>query len=60
MIGAEQSTEDDIDDIFNLLDINGDGHLDRGEFSSLLRTFFRVLEEKNVQIKVEKESDIVI
>lgn len=29
LIGADQPTEDEIDDIFNLLDINGDQTIDR-------------------------------
>lgn len=32
MIGANDATEDDLEDIFNLLDINGDETLDRKEF----------------------------
>jgi hypothetical protein len=29
LIGGEEATEDDIDDIFNLLDVNGDETIDK-------------------------------
>lgn len=30
-IGADDATEDDVEDIFNLLDVNGDNTIDRKE-----------------------------
>lgn len=43
MGGAQEATEDDIDDIFNLLDINGDETIDKKQFKSLITTFVGVL-----------------
>lgn len=59
LIGAEYPTEDDVEDIFNLLDVNGDNTIDRKELESLFRMFFTVLEEKNIKITVSQDSDIV-
>jgi hypothetical protein len=60
LVGAEVPMEDDVEDLFNLLDFNGDQAIDRAELMSLIRTFFKILEEKDIRIDVEKESDIVI
>lgn len=53
LVGGEEPAEDDVEDIFNLLDINGDETIDRKEFRSLLETFFKVLQEKDIEIKVD-------
>lgn len=42
-MGADVPVEDDVNDIFDLLDINGDGTIDRTEFMSLMKTLFKVL-----------------
>jgi Ca2+-binding EF-hand superfamily protein len=44
MVGGEEPASDDIEDLFNLLDVNGDETIDRKEFTSLLTTFFRLLD----------------
>lgn len=43
MIGADVPLEDDVDDLFNLIDVSGDGVIDKKEFMSLIKTLFRVL-----------------
>jgi hypothetical protein len=53
MIGGDEPLEDDVEDIFNLLDVNGDETLDCKELSSLLFTFFKVLEEHGIDISVK-------
>ena len=58
LVGGEEPSVDDIEDIFNLLDVNGDETIDRKEFLLLLMTFFKVLEESKIEIHVEKESDV--
>lgn len=58
LVGGEEPSTDDIEDIFNLLDINGDETIDRNEFKSLLRTFFKVLNEKNIEVGIARETDI--
>ncbi len=60
LLGADIPTEDDVEDIFNLLDINGDETVDRVEFTSLIRTLFKVLEEQDISIKIAKESDMIL
>ena len=50
MVGAVYPTADDVDDLFNLIDINGDESIDRKELTSLLTMFFKVLKEKNVKV----------
>lgn len=60
LMGADTPTEDDVEDIFNLLDVNGDETIDRQEFLSLLKTLFKVLVEKSIEVKIEKESDIIL
>jgi len=57
-VGGEEPAEDDIEDLFNLLDINGDETIDRKEFESLLKTFFKVLKEKDIEVDISKETDI--
>lgn len=58
MIGGEEPALDDVDDIFNLIDINGDETVDRKEFTSLLMTFFQVLREKDIKVEVKRGSDL--
>ena len=58
LIGGEEPAIDDVDDIFNLIDINGDETVDRKEFTSLLTTFFQVLREKDIKVEVKRGSDI--
>jgi Ca2+-binding EF-hand superfamily protein len=43
LIGVDDATEDDVEDIFNLLDVNGDQTLDRKELESLFKVFFKML-----------------
>lgn len=50
MVGGETPTSDDVEDLFNLLDVNGDETIDRQEFNSLLTTFFKILKEEQVNI----------
>jgi Ca2+-binding EF-hand superfamily protein len=45
LIGADEPLEDDVEDLFTLLDINGDENINRQEFGSLLWTFFQILEK---------------
>jgi Ca2+-binding EF-hand superfamily protein len=59
LIGVDDATEDDVEDIFNLLDVNGDQSLDRKELESLFRVFFKMLEERDIQVSVSNPSDIV-
>lgn len=42
-IGGELPVEDDVFDLFNLLDVNGDNSLDKNECRSLFKTFFKIL-----------------
>lgn len=58
-MGLDDATEDDVEDIFNLLDINGDETIDKKELESLFRVFFRVLEERKINISISNESDIL-
>lgn len=58
LIGGEEPALDDVDDIFNLIDINGDETVDRKEFSSLLNMFFQVLREQEIKVEVQRESDL--
>ena len=60
LVGGETPTADDVEDLFNLLDVNGDETIDRQEFTSLLTTFFKILKEERVNIEVSNESDIVL
>lgn len=48
MVGGEGVNEDDVEDIFNLLDVNGDETVDRKEFESILTVFFKILKEKEI------------
>ena len=57
-VGGEEPAEDDIEDIFNLLDVNGDETIDRKEFKSLLTTFFKVLKERNIEVTIDRETDL--
>ena len=59
MVGAMEPTADDVDDLFNLIDINGDETLDRKELTSLLTMFFKVLRENDIEVKVNNESDLI-
>lgn len=59
LIGVDDATEDDVEDIFNLLDINGDESIDRKELESLFKVFFKMLEERDVKVSISKGSDIV-
>lgn len=54
MVGGETPTFDDVEDLFNLLDVNGDETIDRKEFTSLLTTFFKILREENIKVEVEQ------
>lgn len=38
--------------------MNGDGSIDRKELKSLFTTFFKVLEEKKIDILVANDTDI--
>ena len=60
MIGADVPLEDDVDDLFNLIDVSGDGVIDKKEFMSLIKTLFRVLEENDIEIKISEETNIVL
>jgi len=53
MVGGEEPARDDLDDLFNLLDVNGDETIDRKEFKSLLMTFFKLLNEKQIDVSVD-------
>lgn len=59
LMGVHEPPEDDVLDLFNLLDINGDETLDKGEFNSLLKTFFKVLKENDISVVVVRDSDII-
>ena len=43
LVGGEYPHNDDVEDLFNLLDVNGDETIDRSEFKSLINTFFKIL-----------------
>lgn len=58
MMGVDDATEDDVEDIFNLLDVNGDEALNKKELESLFRVFFKMLEERDIEYTVTP-SDIV-
>lgn len=50
LVGGEEPSSDDVEDLFNLLDVNGDETIDRKEFTSQLSTFFKLLNEKHIDI----------
>jgi Ca2+-binding EF-hand superfamily protein len=58
MMGVDDATQDDVEDIFNLLDVNGDETLNRKELESLFRVFFKMLEEQDIAVTITP-SDIV-
>ena len=58
LIGGEQPHIDDVEDLFNLLDVNGDETIDRNEFKSLIQTFFKILTEKKIDVRISRQSDI--
>jgi Ca2+-binding EF-hand superfamily protein len=58
LVGGEEPSTDDIQDIFNLLDVNGDETIDRREFKSLITTFFQILKESKIEVGIERESDL--
>lgn len=60
LFGGDEATEDDIDDIFNLLDVNGDETIDKKEFHSLIRMLIRVLDEKEIQLTISVETDLIL
>lgn len=60
LVGGDTPTEDDLEDLFNLLDVNGDETIDRKEFSSFLTLFFKLLREQNIKVEIGEESDIVL
>lgn len=50
LVGGEEPTSDDVEDLFNLMDINGDENINKKEFTSFLSTFVKILKEENIQI----------
>ena len=48
IVGGECPNIEDVSDLFNLLDINGDETIDKKELSSLLVVFFKLLKEKEI------------
>jgi len=54
LVGGEIPHIDDVEDIFNLLDVNGDETIDRQEFQSIMVTFFKLLNERSIDVSVEK------
>lgn len=59
MVGGDEPSSDDMEDLFNLLDVNGDETIDRREFSSLLTTFFKLLTDMHIDIAVQRETDLL-
>jgi Ca2+-binding EF-hand superfamily protein len=59
LMGVSEPPEDDVSDLFNLLDVNGDETLDKGEFNSLLKTFFKLLKENDITVTVVQDTDIL-
>ncbi len=59
-VEGETPTSDDIEDLFNLLDINGDETIDHKELMSLLTTFFKVLREKDIEVQIQNETDLLL
>jgi Ca2+-binding EF-hand superfamily protein len=59
LMGGSEPAQDDVSDLFNLLDVNGDETLDKGELTSLLKTFFKVLKENDVGVFVTHDTDIL-
>lgn len=58
-MGANEPAQDDVCDLFNLLDVNGDETLDKGELTSLLKTFFKVLKENDISVFVTRDTGIL-
>jgi Ca2+-binding EF-hand superfamily protein len=54
LVGGECPNTEDITDLFNLLDINGDECIDRKELTSLLMVFFKLLQEKDIDVEIEE------
>jgi Ca2+-binding EF-hand superfamily protein len=44
-LGGEEATSEDLQDIFTLIDVNGDETIDKNEFVSLVDTLMKVLKE---------------
>ncbi len=38
--------------------MNGDETIDRKEFKSLLTTFFKVLEERKIEVNIDRDTDV--
>jgi hypothetical protein len=38
--------------------VNGDETIDRKEFKSLLTTFFKVLEERKIEVNIDRDTDL--
>jgi hypothetical protein len=38
--------------------VNGDETIDRKEFKSLLTTFFKVLEERKIEVNIDRDTDV--
>jgi Ca2+-binding EF-hand superfamily protein len=60
LVGGDCPVNEDVLDLFNLLDVNGDGSIDKREFSKVLTTFFKLLKEQEIEIDIGEETDIVI
>jgi Ca2+-binding EF-hand superfamily protein len=54
LVGGEEPHVDDVEDLFNLLDVNGDETIDRNEFKSLIHTFFKILTEKKIDVRISR------
>ena len=59
-VEGETPSTDDIEDLFNLLDVNGDENIDHKELMSLLTTFFKVLREKDIEVEIKNETDLTL
>jgi len=59
LVGGECPNVEDMNDLFNLLDVNGDETIDKKELSSLLTIFFRLLKENEIDVEIEEETDIL-
>ena len=50
LVGGEHPNEEDVFDLFGLIDINGDDSVDKKELQQLLTVFFKLLKENEIDI----------
>jgi len=52
LVGGDCPSQDDVWDLFDLLDVNGDETIDKKELSSLLTVFFKMLHQQQIDVEI--------